>query len=138
MQAVGVIRVTWTPCAYIRYVLPIELCITMALSQAASRLFGTLYKTCECPLYFNLDLVPIAVGLTVINASIYDVPGGYRAVMFDRFQGVKGEVCSALMFPDASDYVLLGVEGRHAFPCTMVATCYSLRCSYQAQSEYPM
>ena len=39
-------------------------------------------------------LVPIAVGLTVINASIYDVPGGYRAVMFDRFQGVKGEVCS--------------------------------------------
>jgi hypothetical protein len=27
-----------------------------------------------------------------VQASIYDVPGGYRAVMFDRFSGVKGVV----------------------------------------------
>ncbi|KAH7100221.1 prohibitin [Auriculariales sp. MPI-PUGE-AT-0066] len=34
-------------------------------------------------------IVPVAVGVAVAQASIYDVPGGYRAVMFDRFQGVK-------------------------------------------------
>lgn len=27
-----------------------------------------------------------------LQASIYDVPGGYRAVMFDRFSGVKDRV----------------------------------------------
>ncbi|KAE9410847.1 hypothetical protein BT96DRAFT_961562 [Gymnopus androsaceus JB14] len=35
-------------------------------------------------------IVPLAIGITGIQASIYDVPGGYRAVMFDRFSGVKG------------------------------------------------
>lgn len=34
-------------------------------------------------------IVPAFVGLSLLNASIYDVPGGYRAVMFDRFSGVK-------------------------------------------------
>ncbi|KDQ63849.1 hypothetical protein JAAARDRAFT_65843 [Jaapia argillacea MUCL 33604] len=43
----------------------------MAFSQAASRL-----------------IVPVAIGAALVQASIYDVPGGYRAVMFDRFQGV--------------------------------------------------
>lgn len=33
--------------------------------------------------------VPLGFGLMAIQASLYDVPGGYRAVMFDRFQGVK-------------------------------------------------
>jgi len=27
----------------------------------------------------------------LVPSSIYDVPGGYRAVMFDRFSGVKGK-----------------------------------------------
>ncbi|KAF8912869.1 band 7 family-domain-containing protein [Gymnopilus junonius] len=44
----------------------------MAFSQSATRL-----------------IVPLAIGLTAIQASLYDVPGGYRAVMFDRFSGVK-------------------------------------------------
>jgi len=34
-------------------------------------------------------LVPLGFALAAIQASIYDVPGGYRAVMFDRFSGVK-------------------------------------------------
>ncbi|KAF8527852.1 band 7 family-domain-containing protein [Hysterangium stoloniferum] len=46
----------------------------MAFAQSASRLF-----------------VPIAAAVAAVNASIYDVPGGYRAVMFDRFKGVKAE-----------------------------------------------
>ncbi|KAH8085268.1 band 7 family-domain-containing protein [Filobasidium floriforme] len=36
-------------------------------------------------------IVPIALGTAAFQASIYDVPGGYRAVMFDRFSGVKNE-----------------------------------------------
>lgn len=30
--------------------------------------------------------VPAFIGVSALQASIYDVPGGYRAVMFDRFQ----------------------------------------------------
>ncbi|CCF51427.1 hypothetical protein NDA18_005076 [Ustilago nuda] len=33
--------------------------------------------------------VPLGLGFMALQASLYDVPGGYRAVMFDRFQGVK-------------------------------------------------
>jgi len=36
-------------------------------------------------------LVPLAVVASVVQASLYDVPGGYRAVMFDRFTGVKDQ-----------------------------------------------
>ncbi|KAF9505633.1 hypothetical protein BS47DRAFT_1400220 [Hydnum rufescens UP504] len=36
-------------------------------------------------------LVPLAVAASVLQASIYDVPGGFRAVMFDRFTGVKNQ-----------------------------------------------
>ena len=35
---------------------------------------------------------PVAVGLTLAQASIYDVKGGTRAVIFDRLQGVKDDV----------------------------------------------
>lgn len=33
--------------------------------------------------------VPAAIAVGAVQASLYDVPGGYRAVMFDRFTGVK-------------------------------------------------
>lgn len=33
--------------------------------------------------------VPLGIAAITLQASLYDVPGGYRAVMFDRFQGVK-------------------------------------------------
>ncbi len=36
--------------------------------------------------------VPLGLAAVAIQQSIYDVPGGYRAVMFDRFQGVKDKV----------------------------------------------
>ena len=42
--------------------------------------------------------VPVAIAAAVFNASIYDVPGGYRAVMFDRFAGVKDKVCLLEMY----------------------------------------
>lgn len=33
--------------------------------------------------------VPLGVGFVAAQAAIYDVPGGQRAVIFDRFSGVK-------------------------------------------------
>ena len=35
---------------------------------------------------------PIAVGLSLAQASMYDVKGGTRAVIFDRLSGVKEKV----------------------------------------------
>lgn len=39
------------------------------------------------------NVVPAAIAVGAVQASLYDVPGGYRAVMFDRFTGVKDTVC---------------------------------------------
>lgn len=36
--------------------------------------------------------VPLAVGVSLAQASIYDVRGGSRAVIFDRLSGVKEQV----------------------------------------------
>ena len=41
----------------------------------------------------SVSPVPLGVSVAIVQASLYDVPGGYRAVMFDRFSGVKDEVC---------------------------------------------
>nr|ODN82521.1 prohibitin PHB1 [Cryptococcus depauperatus CBS 7841] len=58
-------------------------------------------------------IVPVAIGATVIQSSLYDVPGGYRAVLFDRFSGVK---------PNASN------EGTHfLIPWLQKAILYDVR-----------
>lgn len=44
----------------------------------------------KCPCF--IDLVPLAIGATVVQSALYDVPGGYRAVLFDRFSGVRPDV----------------------------------------------
>lgn len=36
--------------------------------------------------------VPAILGLAVAQASIYDVPGGTRAIIFDRFQGMYNDI----------------------------------------------
>ena len=36
--------------------------------------------------------VPLAIGTAFVQASIYDVKGGSRAVIFDRYSGVKDTV----------------------------------------------
>lgn len=40
----------------------------------------------------ELTAVPLAIGVAVVDSALYDVPGGFRAVMFDRFTGVKPTV----------------------------------------------
>jgi hypothetical protein len=42
--------------------------------------------------FFTLLQVPLAIGVALLQSSLYDVPGGFKAVMFDRFSGVKNEV----------------------------------------------
>ncbi|KAL4869767.1 hypothetical protein BDV12DRAFT_167184 [Aspergillus spectabilis] len=36
--------------------------------------------------------IPLGVGVTAVNASLYDVKGGTRAVIFDRLSGVQEKV----------------------------------------------
>ena len=36
--------------------------------------------------------IPAAIGISFVQASIYDVKGGTRAVIFDRLSGVKENV----------------------------------------------
>lgn len=36
--------------------------------------------------------VPLAIGASIFQSSIYDVKGGTRAVIFDRYSGVKDTV----------------------------------------------
>ena len=43
---------------------------------------GTLYKWA----------VPAALGVSVLQASLFDVKGGSRAIIFDRLSGVKDQV----------------------------------------------
>jgi prohibitin 1 len=48
----------------------------------AANTLGSIYKYA----------VPTAIGLSFASASIYDVKGGTRAVIFDRLQGVSDQV----------------------------------------------
>ncbi|WVQ88724.1 hypothetical protein IAS59_002461 [Cryptococcus gattii] len=58
-------------------------------------------------------IVPLAIGATVVQSALYDVPGGYRAVLFDRFSGVR---------PDATG------EGTHfLIPWLQRAILYDVR-----------
>jgi|SRR5687768_491462 prohibitin 1 len=48
----------------------------------AARLLQTIYRLA----------VPLSIGAVAVNASLYDVKGGSRAVIFDRLSGVKEDV----------------------------------------------
>jgi len=67
----------------------------MALQRFASRL-----------------IVPLAIGVAAIDASIYDVPGGYRAVMFDRFSGVKDKASG-----EGTHFLVPGLQRAILYDC---------------------
>jgi len=67
----------------------------MSLVQLASRLF-----------------VPAVIGVAVAQACIYDVPGGYRAVMFDRFSGVKDESST-----EGTHFLIPGIQRAILYDC---------------------
>ena len=68
--------------------------VTMALPNLAARLIGGHARSLYLVLYTHPGAVPAGIAAALFQASIYDVPGGYRAVMFDRFSGVKDKVSS--------------------------------------------
>lgn len=75
-------------------------------------------------------LVPLGVGAALLQSSLYDVPGGYRAVMFDRFSGVKDKVrLCCYKYPSRCAYHLwrTGITGRDTFPRPGASACYPLR-----------
>ena len=62
----------------------------MALVQTISRLIGEyIHNKASEGAEANYRIGPLAASALLLQSSIYDVPGGYRAVMFDRFSGVK-------------------------------------------------
>jgi len=69
----------------------------------SSRLFNTIGKVG----------LGVAVAGGVINSMLYNVDGGHRAVIFDRFQGVKPDVIG---------------EGTHfmiPWSCTNISSIYN-------------
>jgi len=74
--------------------LPFPQPVTMALPNLAARLIGECARSLYLAPYAHPGAVPAGIAAALFQASIYDVPGGYRAVMFDRFSGVKDKVNS--------------------------------------------
>jgi hypothetical protein len=76
-------------------------------------------------------LVPVVIGATLVQSSLYDVPGGYRAVLFDRFSGVQPNVSVALLWLTTSADNA-GNRRRNTFLGPMVAASDLVRCQDQA------
>lgn len=51
--------------------------------------------------------MPLFIGGTLVQQAIYDVPGGYRAVLFDRFSGVQKVVSR----DSVADLLFQGAKG---------------------------
>jgi prohibitin 1 len=60
--------------------------------------------------------LPLAIGASIIQSSIYDVKGGTRAVIFDRYSGVKDTVVN---------------EGTHF----LIPEEHHLRCTHKAKEH---
>ncbi|KAF9454907.1 hypothetical protein P691DRAFT_792029 [Macrolepiota fuliginosa MF-IS2] len=57
-------------------------------------------------------LVPLGITVALVQASIYDVPGGYRAVMFDRFAGVKDKASG-----EGTHFLVPGLQRAILYDC---------------------
>ncbi|KAF9654307.1 hypothetical protein BDM02DRAFT_3257314 [Thelephora ganbajun] len=56
--------------------------------------------------------VPVGIAAALFQASIYDVPGGYRAVMFDRFSGVKEKAT-----PEGTHFLIPWLQRAILYDC---------------------
>ena len=76
----------------------------------------------------TLRVVPAGIAAALFQASIYDVPGGYRAVMFDRFSGVKDKVHPGGVIPPtfSCKHLRAGYTGGYTLPSPMASTRYPL------------
>jgi len=60
----------------------------------------------------NRIIVPTALAAAVIQSSIYDVPGGHKAVMFDRFAGVKDKAT-----PEGTHFLIPWLQRAILYDC---------------------
>lgn len=113
---------------------------TMAgLPQALNRLISLCCcQTYAVPSSSNApSAVPLGVGAAVLQASIYDVPGGYRAVMFDRFSGVRAQVRFLLLLSvEYCSCRLPGIIGGYTFSRPMAAESNLVRRPHKAPSMF--
>ena len=82
--------------------------------------------------------MPVAAATVAVQASIYDVPGGYRAVMFDRFSGVKDKVCIICLTVElwAEVFYQASAEGTHFLvPWLQRAILYDVRIKPRVSSH---
>ncbi|OWF42082.1 prohibitin-like [Mizuhopecten yessoensis] len=59
--------------------------------------------------------VGLAVGASVVNTALYNVDGGYRAVIFDRFRGVQDKVVGEgthFMIPWVQKPIIFDIRSR--------------------------
>jgi hypothetical protein len=82
-------------------------------------------------------LVPLGVAVTIGSACIYDVPGGFRAVMFDRFSGVREKVLDSSKLLHTAHVQGTGKWRRNSLSSSLAPTCHPLRLPYQAASKRP-
>ena len=68
--------------------------------------------------------MPLGLAAIAVQSSLYDVPGGFRAVMFDRFTGVKATV---------SDIAYPASTRRHSLPRSVASACNPDGCAHQAE-----
>jgi hypothetical protein len=61
----------------------------MAIPNSVLRIAGTVESRLFQHAANCFFPVPLGAAIVAVRSSIYDVPGGYRAVMFDRFSGVQ-------------------------------------------------
>jgi prohibitin 1 len=64
----------------------------LSISQASINLFLPSFSMANALNTVYKLAVPVAVAFSLAQASIYDVKGGTRAVIFDRLSGVKDGV----------------------------------------------
>jgi len=57
-------------------------------------------------------IVPLGVSVALFQASLYDVPGGFRAVMFDRFSGVSDKASG-----EGTHFLVPGIQRAILFDC---------------------
>jgi len=98
---------------------------TMAFANTASKLFSMSSTYTE-----GLDwyTVPVAIGATLVQSSLYDVPGGYRAVLFDRFSGVQPQASQPPFLVHRDKGLIIGNGRRNTFLGPLAPTGDLVRC----------
>ena len=116
--------ITWV--SFLFSSLPSWLCQTMQPGLLVS-----VHEPCIWGCMLILRVVPAGIAAALFQASIYDVPGGYRAVMFDRFSGVKDKVVPGTRFSKSAHScfcVQATPEGTHfLIPWLQRAILYDCR-----------